>query len=62
MSDNGKTIISKVGVCIFGLSQKGKESTSETGMKDIGSMVLEMGMACFIMRMALDTTGIGRTT
>ena len=36
MLESGKIIISKAGACISGLSQKAKESTFETDMKEIG--------------------------
>lgn len=36
MLDNGKIIINKVGVCIFGWNQKDKENILEIDIKDIG--------------------------
>ncbi len=39
MLANGKIIINKDGVCIFGLNQKAKESILETDIKVIGWMV-----------------------
>lgn len=52
----------KDGVFIFGFSQKDKESTYATGMRETGRMGYVMALECSTMPMDQNIKGIGRTT
>lgn len=60
MSDNGKIINKKVGVCIYGSNQKVKASIWEIDMRETGRMEFEMGMEFFTMQMVLSMKVTGK--